>query len=128
MNVSKRSWHYRFYQWASDYPVPENLCPYVRGLAWRLPLTGVLIGAAAFLMTVPVLSAVFWVISGVMPTGMWLIVPAVEMSVALLVGIVWLNSISPDVHLPKVDISDNIVYQYCKAVHDKVCPKIDFTE
>ena len=113
--------------------VPENLCHYMRRLVvWGL-VTGALGAAAAFLIAVPVLSAVFWIISGVMPTGMWLAVPSIEFGVFLVVslciGIGLLNDYLGQMHIfPKGSMTDNIVYQYGKAVHDKVCPTIDFTD
>ena len=137
MNVSKRSWHYRFYDWASDFRPPENLCPYVRGLLLRLALTGVVacfMGFVAFcVFVVPVFSALFWIISGIAPEGIWLVLPLIVVAVgvfwSIMFGIKWLNAYLGQMHiLPKVDWEDNIAYQYCKAVHDKVCPKIDFTE
>lgn len=36
ITLSKSSWHYRFARFMNDYPVCNNLCPYVRHVIWGM--------------------------------------------------------------------------------------------
>lgn len=159
MNISKTSWHYSLIKTflPSFKPVPENLCPYIRALTWRLLVIIALIifgvficsavglGMAAGLEQKYALNLFFdqsqhlnhW---GWYPVLAVLGALGIAFACAAALGIVcgmflvlhiihkwWLNKGSASI-TDTIKQSDNIVIKYLHAKHSKICPKITFKD
>ena len=145
MKISKRSWHYKFLRMMDCYP-NDNLCPYMRQLFTHMlavPLAlGILFIVAGTILyplwqfwfygnnsvVLGFVSAVFNIIlTGALlhnyrhyrtcyPTKLW--------------GAAWLHFdllgwIPQREYKPR---KPSVFVQYASALHDKVCPGLEFTE
>lgn len=132
------------------YDVPENLCPFIRRVVWGVILC-VLIGVGGGSLLVasvldPVISLVLWLFSS--GTGPFfsdftltvgLILWGFSACAVAGVGVVYLvkeRGLSlPEVPKPKryvvrdgerVLTSWGVVCEWWRAIHDKICPRIEF--
>jgi len=141
MQISRRSWHFRVYEWFnSGYPVPDsvNLCPYVRTvLIWAPFFFAAKILWRALLANRYERAVVYGIASGgyillcaqLSPTS--LVPPLVTLNFVLLVWVaVWLacyienRSTSPQNPSPPSAFR-TLLRAYLTAIHDRVCPQID---
>ena len=131
--VSEKSWHYRFLRWMKI-DIPSNLCPYLRCVLLWAPAG--LIGSifvsliVLFLFLVPVL---IWygIING------WNAYPFTFLSMAVytVIGIATLQNAKYIPFGQQVLISKRklerpqslqLLQDYFDAIHDKVCPRVEF--
>lgn len=148
MKVSRGSWHYQLIQ-RTDGKMHENLCPYVRSVAWAmakavvlLGMTGALTAGMLFLainvfITGPLLiwqygwaalnvgdgpaslAAVFWFFAAFIGTGIGTIQLSRKAQAVT-------KRIVGRVPAPKEGSTVGVIRAWLKAKHDKVCPPIDF--
>lgn len=147
MKISRNSWHYRLInQWEGDWYLEDySLCPYVRKVIFAL--LGILagIGVVAFVIfaaLTPYMAGLFYLISGLpMSIEHWTLGPLTVLSVlcqlAILVGLSF-SFAKQKLAEAKVKRKarqrhatpkePNIFVAYYRALHDKVCPMLEFTD
>lgn len=132
MQLNKNSLSYMFMSkgWiTSDESIPTNLCPYVRRFLADILRTafgftlllGLLVGIAAAAAT-PIL-----LLFGAMFSVGWLIISSLIWAAAIWVT-VWYFIEEKVPWETKQKVSNSLPVKYAKAVHDKVCPNIEFVE
>lgn len=156
MQISKKSWHYRFlYDFIDkpEYRIPHSLCPYVRMLAWYLFLT-----TAGVSFVVSLLISMGWSWYGVFflpegleltDTGLFFVALGFVVQTVLGLGafgwfmqeygLDWIEdtyySAKKKLRPPRTNFTGieqpktpNVFWEYLKARKKKLCPIIEFTE
>lgn len=136
MNISTKSWHYRFLNTFYSSPMPRSLCPYFWKLVWAsivvaVPTIMLLICLAVLghkTMEYSVWTALNTIISFVV--GTVIIACTAALSGGLVFGSCWLfgkakESVSKGVDKAK-GTKANIAVEFVKAKKEKVCPHIDY--
>jgi hypothetical protein len=138
MIINRNSWHYRFLEFMAFRPKP-SLCPYVRQLVVSMLMMAML-SFFAFWIINAMLSAMAWVVAGLIHG----FVGAETLAVAGIplwcigagyVGCIWLDKLYDRRRTRKDELrhaegyvvkEPNLFWSYIKAIHNKVCPSIDF--
>lgn len=137
MIIYRDRWHYKLLlQWHSNNPrrIPDGFCPYVRHLIGAL-LLFIVAGAAGLVMAGSIIFYWYALFSGwtFSEDAWWMPFAAVGFGLScaiLLVGI-WFGLFNLWHYLRRnktepVVKEDNIVVEYIKAKHEKICPRITF--
>lgn len=132
MNISERSWHYRFMYWMRVWPeYRTDLCSYMRGLVFAFIKGAFFLSGGAFLIGggLGVVWCMLYSLSGLFfnidtTSFAWILGTAVWFFVCLS-GAVYViqEMLDRRVHKPAGPIK-----QYLKDRHNKVCRLISFTE
>ena len=132
MNISKKSWHYKFLKFMAveESAIPENLCPYVRILIFKIIL----------LVFFTLLSFMLMCIVGEKLNNIlfnFSFGSALDLFIHFFVGAIGtaVFSVGAVSTLALIDYIKNrkttkvgVVSTYIKAKHDKICPKIEFKD
>lgn len=148
LKISRDSWHFRINDRFYDTPEPSNLCPYMRRLVWALFCYS-LLALLAFSVVVGAVSIVLYLTDTLL--GLWptltgpleLYVRCCGITVAfvsVIIGIatifysifrgvtklkyLWWNYL--DRQDPTTESQPNVVWEFIKAKHQKVCPQLTF--
>lgn len=136
MNISTKSWHYRFLNTFYSSPMPRSLCPYFWKLVWASIVVAVptvmlvmcftLVGHKT--MEYSVWTTLNTVIS--FAVGTVIAACATAVSGSLVFGVAWLfgkakEGVSKGVDKAK-GTKANIAVEFVKAKKEKVCPHIDY--
>ena len=155
MKISRNSWHYKLLKKMGSYP-KDNLCPYVRQVIGRMLLLLMLlslVSATVFIASYPIWR--WWMqdgVTGFVSGCLWI---AVGSGMIKLYHEEWKTSAyyfgrpglgregmfdmtkwyhrqlipqavqNLDIHIPRPS-HDNIFLEHARAVHDKVCPHLEF--
>lgn len=152
MEISKNSQTYKFVEKWWDSAVPMNLCPFVR----RVMYTYVIFTVLAFLCGLtfglaPIMTgAAFYQylfndipMSSHGPFGMWYFFMAIEACIMAVFAYFYITEetkvgekvkevteeyFEPIIKATKTIKEKSIIWQWFKAKHEKICPKLEFTE
>lgn len=138
MIINRNSWHYKLMDDALDLNVPRSLCPYVRKLVFTL---GVLAGLAmcalwfvAALICAPLgwfgvidfptsgNDQTVWEFLALFGTAMWGVIAILACGG----GLVELRKRQEAKRYYSESKEPGLIRSYWKAVHDKVCPMLEF--
>lgn len=149
MKINKNSWHYKINRNVcnANKNVPGSLCPYVRGLLFRmlaLAVCATLVGALCHLVGQGIMVSFpqyfTWLSqsplilnSFTFVFGMVSVVSIGATTVGVLVGVVMAfiaieESRKTEDFIESIKKSDNIAIKYVIAKHNKYCPQIEFED
>lgn len=135
MKFSKNSWHYKLLEYCEMEPYADehfNLCPYTRRVIAALGLSAM---GAIFLLVIGIIIAAF---------PIFVFGADIDIGMAFISSLLWVpliyycvrhwwfkDFVDEKVLRKKLDTvgkGPGLVKSYFKALHDKVCPPIEFTE
>ena len=136
MNISTKSWHYRFLNTFYSSPMPRSLCPYFWKLVWASIVVGGATGATLMAFTLVGHKTMEYSVWTVLNTiisfavGTVIVACTTALSGGLVFGSCWSfgkakESVSKGVDKAK-GTKANIAVEFVKAKKEKVCPHIDY--
>lgn len=153
MNINTNSWHYKLVAntFTTSKGVPRSLCPYVRGVIYRI----LFLGAIGTGLTLMLSNMLVDPMIGLGIAGIWAYVASFFASIVMLAVILggacavvfggvwvyqriqdWWEDRKYDKELERERLKEqgiepkqpNIVFAFVKAKHDKFCPTLNFTK
>lgn len=153
MNINTNSWHYKLVKntFTTSKGVPRSLCPYVRGVIYRV----LFLGAVGTGLTLMLSNMLVDPMIGLGIAGLWAYVASFFASIVMLAVILagacaivfggvwvyqriqdWWEDRKYDKELERERLKEqgiepkqpNIVFAFVKAKHDKFCPTLNFTK
>ena len=148
MKISKNSWHYRFLEWCeTDMTKLDQFCPYMRTLVFKLIsafVMGLIITIGVGFLLYCVGDFIGWVAAGsvyswVVPEAPALGIIVFTVILTCVLGIPYLfgkfvkgvkgvSAKASKSYQAKAENNPNIFTEYLKALHNKMCPTVEFTE
>jgi hypothetical protein len=157
MNINTNSWHYKLVKntFTTSKGVPRSLCPYVRGVIYRV----LFLGAVGTGLTLMLSNMLVDPMIGLGIAGLWAYVASFFASIVMLAVILgaacaivfggawavqriqnWWFDRKYDKKMERLQKEaedrangiepkpENIVWAFVKAKHDKICPTLNFTK